>query len=122
MRYQPPSPRVALAIHTDNVYCRAYELDDFIFLENIQVLDSDQGKGLGSVHMRKLIAHANVLGKPIYLTASPLYDDCERPRLERFYRRIGFVDAPPPKRHKAAAKGAMVYYPDVTEKSPASVS
>ena len=67
----------------------AFECDEAIWLEIIDVKKELQGHGLGSQSLRLLQTYAAAVRKPVLLTPVPRTDK-DGPALKRFYERAGF--------------------------------
>lgn len=70
----------------------------YVVLDGLRVPKGDQKQGLGTQVMEDLIATADEQGWKLALTPSTDWGASSRARLERFYRRFGFV--PNKGRHK----------------------
>ena len=68
----------------------AFETPNKIELANIKVPASQRGDGAGTKIVKMLQDYAHSVGKPIVLRPEP--EKGKKKALERFYKRLGFVD------------------------------
>lgn len=68
----------------------AFESKDRVELQQIEVPLEHRGSGVGTEIMEMLKSYAKSVGKPIVLRPEP--DRGKKAALERFYKRLGFVD------------------------------
>lgn len=60
-------------------------------LSGLKVPESEQGKGLGTNEVKKLLQKSDETGKPVYLTAVPDKPENQQ-RLNNFYESLGFKE------------------------------
>jgi len=70
----------------------AYETDKDIKLCTIKIPKQEQGKGLGTATMQKLVAYADSVHKRVLLTPTTEFGASSVGRLTRFYKQFGFVE------------------------------
>lgn len=68
----------------------AFESKDRVELQQIEISPEHRGSGVGTEIMEMLKSYAKSVGKPIVLRPEP--DRGKKAALERFYKRLGFVD------------------------------
>lgn len=68
----------------------AFESSDRVELQQIEVPPAERGSGIGTQIMGMLKDYARSVGKPIVLRPEP--ERGKKKALERFYKRLGFVD------------------------------
>lgn len=68
-----------------------YDNGDHLTLSRIEIPKEQRGRGIGSKAMQRIIDFADQEGKKIYLTPSKDFGASSVSRLEKFYKRFGFV-------------------------------
>lgn len=68
----------------------AFESTDRVELQQIEIPPEHRGGGIGTSIMEMLKSYASSVGKPIVLRPEP--NRGKKAALERFYKRLGFVD------------------------------
>lgn len=67
-------------------FIEIWEMDGFLFLEHLAIMDRWRNQGIGSKMIRQVISNAHY---PIVLEAEKPVDDLSTRRIE-FYKRLGF--------------------------------
>lgn len=68
-----------------------YELENLICVRELRVPKDKRGCGIGTLAMQYLIEYADSVGKRAVLSPSKDFGASSLPRLQKFYRRFGFV-------------------------------
>lgn len=85
-----------------------YSYKDGIKLDRIIIPKDKRKQGIGSKVMDEIIQYADREQKPIYLTPSKDFGASSIERLEKFYKKFGFVKKP---KSDFSTKETMVRYP-----------
>jgi|TARA_B110000483_G_scaffold1822_1_gene2075 predicted GNAT family N-acyltransferase len=80
----------------------------YLDLSRIIIPKAKRGQGIGTQVMRLIIAHADQLNLPIYLTPSKDFGATSTSRLTRFYKDLGFQK----NQNKGISKHQLVYQPE----------
>ena len=75
----------------DGVRLEFWEDDNKLTLDTIVIPKELRGQGMGSEIMNMVCDYADEVGKPIFLTPSSSYGASSVARLEKFYKKFGFV-------------------------------
>lgn len=95
------------------VFLDLFEKDTYLQLDRIRVIDkNERRKGLGTKVMQLVIAYADEVGKPIYLTPSTDFGASSVSRLVDFYKRFDFKKKD---RSDYTTKDIMVREPRIKE-------
>jgi GNAT superfamily N-acetyltransferase len=68
-----------------------FEREKVITIPRIVVPEGSRGAGVGTKLMERVLAYADASGKTVALTPSTDFGGSSKARLERFYKRLGFV-------------------------------
>lgn len=92
-----------------NIELDLYDNGDYLELTRIVVPKSEQGKGVGSDVMQRIVDYADHVGKKIYLTPSKDFGASSVSRLESFYKGFNFVKKP---KDDFSNRNTMVRFPN----------
>ena len=84
-----------------------YDNGDYLTLSKIIVPKEKHGEGIGSKVMQDIISYSEKVQKPIYLTPSTDFGGSSKSRLEKFYKKFGFIKKP---KSDFSARETMVRY------------
>jgi predicted GNAT family N-acyltransferase len=84
-----------------------FNTPNYIELTRIEIPKEKRGQGIGTEVMELIIAFADAQDKPIFLTPSKDFGASSIPRLEKFYKGLGFVK----NTDKSLTRNTMVKYP-----------
>lgn len=75
----------------DDIGLEVWEQDEKMEIDSIVIPKHLRGQGMGTKVMNIICDYADQKNKPLFLTPSTMYGASSVARLERFYKRFGFV-------------------------------
>lgn len=91
-----------------NIDLDVYDNGNYLTLSRIVIPKEERGKGIGEEVMNLIIQFADSQKKSIYLTPDTTFGATSKSRLEKFYKRFGFIKKP---KDDFLARETMVRYP-----------